>query len=662
MSFNPPTGTASTWHNLPTTDTPVDAAHLEAASSAGLADTRTVIAAYDSYASTQYIHQDGSGLPASVARLTPSGNPNVVNTGTLLHSITSSFVPDGTVMPGQAVPILVGIGTGDIYADSTQGGGNEGGIHQIVAYTRNTGTRGTVAVFGQAEAQNAWGANFVVWNRDDGATSHGIEIDAGNRGGPTCFSGLSTGLFLVEMTNAGASNYTTMGLGSPPNSGYGISFIGGDQAGSKGGFQAGVLFSSPHADGGRVDPSCHTINGSTLVTDTAIGSGDLLNGNPYLKSVSGANIQDGTVITGVTPGVSFTMSLPAMGTATGPLTIGATGAPCVVPTGALIQAFNTVKVANALLVEGATITDAALRIAVNSGNVATASDGLRITAKGNFPSQGNAILMMTDTAGRTDTCGTTNTVATVTDVSIGNGDIGKGVSGTNVPAGTVINTVTPGVSFVMSNPATGTGSVSLVIGGSTVETGINVLTNTMSPTGTFLKLNGKMSVGLDLTGATISGPAIKLGDNNNITSGTVTGAQIGTAPTQKLTFWGGTPIVRPGANSRMDVGCGVTSGLPTVTDASVVSGDVGQTVSGPNIPTATTISSVTPGVSFVMNHNASGTATVTLAIGNGVVTGYVTGTGTAITTDGEFAGSVGTTAYTIGDIVSCLKNIGLLVH
>ena len=37
-----------------------------------------------------------------------------------------------------------------------------------------------------------------------------------------------------------------------------------------------------------------------------------------------------------------------------------------------------------------------------------------------------------------------------------------------------------------------------------------------------------------------------LSEGANISTGTVTGTQIATAPTQKLAFWGGTPIARPG--------------------------------------------------------------------------------------------------------------------
>jgi hypothetical protein len=69
-------------------------------------------------------------------------------------------------------------------------------------------------------------------------------------------------------------------------------------------------------------------------------------------------------------------------------------------------------------------------------------------------------------ASRTDpSCGTTSGSPTVTDTAAAAGDVGKSVSGTGVPAGATILTVTAGVSFTMSVNATATGTASLTIGG-----------------------------------------------------------------------------------------------------------------------------------------------------------------------------------------------------
>ena len=60
-------------------------------------------------------------------------------------------------------------------------------------------------------------------------------------------------------------------------------------------------------------------------------------------------------------------------------------------------------------------------------------------------------------------CGTTNNSATVTDASCIAADFNKTVAGAGIPANTVITSVTPGVSFTMSNKATATATVSLTI-------------------------------------------------------------------------------------------------------------------------------------------------------------------------------------------------------
>ena len=44
----------------------------------------------------------------------------------------------------------------------------------------------------------------------------------------------------------------------------------------------------------------------------------------------------------------------------------------------------------------------------------------------------------------------------------------------------------------------------------------------------------------------------------------------------------------------------------------------------------------------------------------GDVTGFVAGTGTAVNDDSVFAGAAGSAAYTVGDIVTALKAVGLL--
>jgi hypothetical protein len=68
--------------------------------------------------------------------------------------------------------------------------------------------------------------------------------------------------------------------------------------------------------------------------------------------------------------------------------------------------------------------------------------------------------------GRVDSSGTatTSTSATVGDTHAVAGDVGKSVSGTGVPSGAYIVSVTPGTGFVISAAATATGTPTLTIG------------------------------------------------------------------------------------------------------------------------------------------------------------------------------------------------------
>jgi hypothetical protein len=81
-------------------------------------------------------------------------------------------------------------------------------------------------------------------------------------------------------------------------------------------------------------------------------------------------------------------------------------------------------------------------------------------------------------------------------------------------------------------------------------------------------------------------------------------------------FPGSSSPLKPVAG-RTDSACATTTGQTLVTDAAVLSTDVGKGVSGPGIPSGATIVSVTANTSFVMNVPATATApSVSLTIGS----------------------------------------------
>lgn len=131
-------------------------------------------------------------------------------------------------------------------------------------------------------------------------------------------------------------------------------------------------------------------------------------------------------------------------------------------------------------------------------------------------------------------------------------------------------------------------------GASNTNTTIDVLqidTVNTAITGLTVNLIDAMSGGASKWALNSAG-TVTVADGGNHVFGTTTGTKIGTATTQKLSFWNSTPIVQPNST--------------------------GQTA------------------------------------------GFTAGVGSAVLSDSTFTGGVGTKAYTIGDIVAHLKNIGLI--
>lgn len=202
----------------------------------------------------------------------------------------------------------------------------------------------------------------------------------------------------------------------------------------------------------RQDTGCGLTNGSVTVTDASITTADVG------ALVSGSNIAG--IVLAVNPGVSFTCSTPANATTSETLTIDRPGV--IVPPGVEMEGlgssassgmqttdtapdgtYNFVNMFSASMVQdsGNGITVAGWR---GNGEASTAVKG----AIRNISVYGNATR-------RVDTVNT-NSTTTVTDPSITSADVGSLVSGSGIPGGAYVSSVTPGVSFVMSVAATST--------------------------------------------------------------------------------------------------------------------------------------------------------------------------------------------------------------
>jgi hypothetical protein len=197
-----------------------------------------------------------------------------------------------------------------------------------------------------------------------------------------------------------------------------------------------------------------TLAKQTWVLNAPAAVGDptiiVVSQSPNYAYPSGQIVQGNTIASG-TFTLTFFPDAPSNGYATPAVSAGIGSI-----VGGLWQA-TSADVAAAL----AAITAAS---AVMQCSFGTAALALKFLApNGQIPSVGATVA---GTAiGRADAgCVTTNTSTTVTDAAITAPDAGRSLVGTGVQGGTTIVSVTPGVSFVMSLPATASGTATMFIG------------------------------------------------------------------------------------------------------------------------------------------------------------------------------------------------------
>jgi hypothetical protein len=89
-------------------------------------------------------------------------------------------------------------------------------------------------------------------------------------------------------------------------------------------------------------------------------------------------------------------------------------------------------------------------------------------------------------------------------------------------------------------------------------------------------------------------------------------------------------------------------------------GFVGSVTGGVTATTLAVTSSADIGASATDTVGFYGATAVVQPATTGTTTGFTAGSGTAVLDDSTFTGDTGTAAYTIGDIVKALKDLGLL--
>lgn len=159
------------------------------------------------------------------------------------------------------------------------------------------------------------------------------------------------------------------------------------------------------------------------------------------------------------------------------------------------------------------------------------------------------------------------------------------VSGSSGETRVLADPTAPGVIVQLDFKTDGGGSV--VVTPSTAYDQDGNTTFTLDDAGDYIMLvaveKGSAYVWRPLAYDGVTGPAsqenIELGEGANIVVGTTTGSSFGSAVTQKVSFYGVTPVVQPAAAGQADQGAMTTTGTNTGTSAAGLS-LIGATNSG----------------------------------------------------------------------------------
>ena len=435
---------------------------------------------------------EGIGAPIGVPIYIPA-----VNTGSGTYSVWSSYVgcdpnaknADGQTAQENDAPQLTDIANRDFPSDNIAANNQIAaslyyvsyGVSQWHPYTTTTSN-----ISGQETKVN--GVFPSTAKELQGTSGIATARQLVNAYVPTLMRGSVAGFlnWLCDTDPAGQSSP----LGGPASSGatHGTDLTTGKNYSAELTNTISTQFVFPRVPCGRTDGSggqgtATVTSGSTTVADNLaqgpasariVSDGATTNGSSTLTAVSGrfgptdvgaavtgAGIPASTIIATVVNSATVTLSNPA--TASG-LNVPVTISPVVSPD--LNQPISGTGIP-----AGTTITAVTPGTGYTISNAATLN-GTSVILTGATPLVSNLISRVDGTGGL-GTVVVTSGSSTVSDTQIGFQDnqcadcgsgavgdfeVGEGVSGAGIPAGTTITAVTPGQSFTMSNPATASGT------------------------------------------------------------------------------------------------------------------------------------------------------------------------------------------------------------
>jgi hypothetical protein len=319
------------------------------------------------------------------------------------------------------------------------------------------------------------------------------------------------------------------------------------------------------------------------------------------------------------------------------------GSPKGAPSGSAITGATTLTStsANAFAVGRQGVTNPAFNV---DASAATSVTGLNVAAAA---SGAGLALSVTSSAGAENLTVDAKSTGTLTLNGTATGNV---IAGANLQ-------ITDAKNIVL---ATTTGTT---IGASTTQKlSFWNATPIVQPTNATDLYNVLVNTGLIASGGTpgFSPPGtVTIADTKNIVLATTTGTTIGASTTQKLSFWNATPIVQPTNSTDLytvlvNTGLIASGGTPAFSPPGTVNiadakNIVLATTTGTDIGTSTTQKLGFYGVTPVVQPTASTDKTTAAA-----------GTSTGVSLDTTFKGASGSTAYTIGGVVTQLKALGLI--